>query len=265
MIHISDPKEIFSKKNIAVWLISAFKAGFINSFGFLATGKFVSHVTGFGTQIGLALGHDEIFFGAELFIIPVAFIFGGVVTSLVLDKNYSKTQTPEYFKIQGLITLLIAVVILIGEFGLVQSEVPFDADESYNFYEFILIGLLCFICGLKNSLITWSTFGKIRVTHLTGIATDIGLHLIRTFKNDQPSPRFKEDRDINIIRIFTFASFSLGACLSAILYPLIDFKGFIVVFVISLVMTIISLIDWKKRNSKPSIDSSFCENITQGY
>jgi uncharacterized membrane protein YoaK (UPF0700 family) len=64
MVHIENQDHIFSKRVAWIWLIAAFKAGFINSAGFLATGKFVSHITGFGTQVGMAVGHNDFLFGA---------------------------------------------------------------------------------------------------------------------------------------------------------------------------------------------------------
>lgn len=256
MVHIENVVDVFRKNYTPIWLISAFKAGFINSAGFLITGKFVSHVTGFGTHAGIAVGHEDYFFGAEILFIPLSFIFGGVVTSLMLDKKYSKDETPKYFLVQGLITLLIGAVILAGEIG-IKKGIIFDADNSYSFLELLICSLLCFICGLKNSLITWATYGKIRVTHLTGTATDIGLNLIRSFNKNQPSPRFKEDRRVNAIRILTFLSFSAGAGVSAVIIPIVSYKGFFVVFAISLLMTMISVRDYTLRQNKlknPMVD-----------
>ena len=89
MIYLENTTEIYKFKNVLIWLTSSFKAGFINSAGFLATGKFVSHVTGFGTQTGLAFGHQDYFFGLELFFIPLSFIFGGVATdNRVVDREF---------------------------------------------------------------------------------------------------------------------------------------------------------------------------------
>ncbi len=254
MIHTENVQEVYSKKNIPIWLISAFKAGLINSAGLLATGKFVSHVTGFGTQVGMAIGHDDYFFGAELLIIPISFIFGGVLTSLILDKNYEKDETPPYWKVQSLITLLILVVIFLGESGIIQSSIQFDSDERYSAIEFTMISLLCLICGLKNGLVTWTTFGKIRVTHLTGLSTDLGLNLVRNFKKGWPSPRFKEDPSVNILRIMTFLFFSTGAFISALLFPKIGYKVFFIVLFISLFMTGISILDAKRRKKDSDSD-----------
>jgi uncharacterized membrane protein YoaK (UPF0700 family) len=250
VIHFDDLSKIYSPKYLWLWFCSAFKAGFINSAGFLATGKFVSHVTGFGTTVGIAFGHDEYFFGAELLIIPISFIMGGVLTSFILDRRYDSNKTPPYYIVQGLITVLIGLIIFLGESGWIAGEAPFDVDEKYNLVEFAVIGLLCLVCGLKNALVTWATQGKIRVTHLTGLSTDIGLHLIRTFNSSQPSPQFKEKRIVNIVRIFTFISFSTGALVSALLFPLVGFKVFFVVMFISVVMTIYSFVD-SRRYSLP--------------
>lgn len=249
MIHLQQVSEVYNKRSIILWLISAFKAGFINSAGFLIAGKFVSHITGFGTQVGLAVGHDDYFFGAELLLIPIFFIGGGVITSLILDREYEKNQHPPYHLVQGLVTVLIGLVIYIGGTKMANGFVRFDSDLRYDFGEFAIISLLCLICGLKNSLVTWTSYGKIRVTHLTGVATDLGLNLIRTFTGKQAAPRFREPRIINYIRVLTLISFSVGAFLSAIVFPTLGFTSFGIVFLISLGLTIYSFYDGVKSES----------------
>lgn len=248
MIHSETVAEIYSKDKIPLWLISAFKAGFINSAGFLLTGKFVSHVTGFGTQVGVALGHADYFFGAELLVIPISFILGGVITSWIMDRSDLRGQHPSYWRVQGLITLLLIIVIIIGErFLSPDTQLPFDRDNHYTQLELLLISLLCLVCGLKNSLVTWSTFGKIRVTHLTGLSTDIGLNLLRTFSPSWRSKRFKEERFVNVLRIMTFVCFSLGAMISAVMYPIYGYKCLLIPVLISIGMSSISLWDSRKR------------------
>ena len=249
MIHIENVSDVFKNEYIPVWLVSAFKAGFVNSAGFLITGKFVSHITGFGTHAGIAIGHEDFFFGAEILFIPVFFILGGIVTSYILDRQYDRGETPKYFQVQALITFMIAVVILAGELGL-KKGISFDADNNYNLLEFFICSSLCFVCGLKNGLITWATYGKVRVSHLTGTATDIGLNFIRSFNKTQPAPRFKENKKVNGVRIMILLSFILGAVISAVTIPMIGYKGFLIVLAISIVMTIISLKDYLNQTTK---------------
>lgn len=253
MVHLENGDEAFTRGNITLWLISAFKAGFINSAGFLAAGKFVSHVTGFGTQAGIAMGHKDYFFGIELILIPVFFIFGGVITSLILDRDYSRNEQPRYYLVQGLVTLLILVIMLIGVSRVGTGYERFDANSNYDLAEFAVIALLCLTCGLKNSLITWTTYGKIRVTHLTGLSTDLGLNLIRSLGFSQASPRYNEKKIVNLTRLLTLVCFSTGAFISALLFPRIGFGCFLIVFLISLGLTIVSIIRrfaWEEEKQK---------------
>jgi len=246
MVHLNDPNEAFDRKHFWLWLVSAFKVGLINSAGFLATGKFVSHVTGFGTQMGIAFGHEGYFFTLELLTIPFSFIMGGVITSFILDRHLlDKTSPPPYYIVQGLITFSIGIVILIGEYEFTENLKPFDIDEKYDLIEFSIISLLCLACGLKNALVTWTTSGKVRVTHLTGLSTDIGLNLLGMI-NPKMKRKFKEKRSVNFLRIATFLSFSFGALISAVLFPHFGYKTFITVFLISLFMTAYSFYNRQK-------------------
>lgn len=240
MIHCESPATVYHPKNVPYWLISTFKAGYINSAGFLLTGEFVSHLTGFGTRVGITIGHRGYFFGFELLMIPLSFILGGVVTSLILDRHYERHEIPPYHEVQSLITVLIGTLVIMGELKLFSDELQFGTDGVYSLYEMAAVFLLCFICGLKNALITWTTYGKIRVTHLTGLSTDIGLNFIRMFNKDFPGPRANESKIVNWIRILTFLFFSAGAFISAMIFPVLGLKTFLVAFALSLTLTIIS-------------------------
>ena len=257
MIHCENITDVYSKEKLALWFMAAFKSGFINSAGFLISGKFVSHVTGFGTQVGIAVGHSDYFFGAELLIIPFSFIFGGVLTSFILEDTKHKNTNPSYHYVQALITILIGVVIILGESSLLPDNVAFDQDQKYDFVEFVIIGLLCFICGLKNSLVTWATFGKIRVTHMTGNATDVGLHLLSFISPRHKESRLKENRYINIYRMGLIFSFSSGALISAMVFPMIGYKSFLIVFVISLFVTFLTFYDNRRREALSLLKRSF--------
>jgi uncharacterized membrane protein YoaK (UPF0700 family) len=230
-------EDIYKKKYVLLWLLLSFKAGFINSGGFLATGKFVSHVTGFGTQVGLAVGHEDILFGIELLVIPIFFILGGFITAILLDRKYDDEEVPPYPYVQILITLLIGLVAWRGNAG--DFGIYFSGINDYH--QIIMIATLCLICGLKNALTTWATWGKIRTTHLTGLSTDLGLNLPKLFNLADKDTRFKEKKQVSIVRILTLVSFSLGAFIAAIVFPKLGFKGFYIAFYISILLSIISI------------------------
>lgn len=241
MIHC-DVKKLYEKKYVLLWMILSFKAGFLNAAGFLATGYYVSHVTGFGSMVGVSLAHEEYVFGIELLIIPLAFIIGSMLPTMILEKNYEGNKIPPYPLVQLLITGLLGVILLLGVtnfFG--QFNLP-QHDEN----DIILIGLLCLVCGLKNGLTTWATYGKIRTTHLTGLATDIGLNLPKLFRPREKS-RFPEERRVNSVRIATFISFSIGSLVSAFIFPRLMYVGFAIPFIISVALLGVSFMNYRRN------------------
>jgi uncharacterized membrane protein YoaK (UPF0700 family) len=209
------------------------------------TGEFVSHVTGFGTRVGITMGHDDFLFGFELLLIPVSFILGAIVTSFILDKK-DDCQSPSYHKVQALYAVIIGVILMIGYVGLIDYTSSFGTDNRYTPFEIFTLFLLCFVCGLKNGLVAWTTYGKIRVTHLTGLSTDIGLNFIRMFKPDRLSERFKEPSYVNVIRIMILLSFSCGAFVSAIIFPYLGFEGLWFPFVTAVILTLLAYFDYRR-------------------
>lgn len=237
MIHC-DQNDLYKTKYVAIWSALSFKAGFINAAGFLSTGSFVSHVTGFGTQVGLSLAHADYVFGFGLFAIPVTFILGGVITSFILDRPYAKNEIPNYPVVQFIITFFLGLVAYLGAVKYFSNQTPsFSKNE-----ELVIISLVCLVCGLKNSLTTWATGGKIRTTHLTGLSTDIGLNFLRTFKKQNHHWRYPESRKVNWIRIFTFIAFSVGSFISAIMFSYLGYRIFLIPFVMSLIFLVISIV-----------------------
>ena len=237
MVHVS-LKDLYRREYAVIWALLSFKAGLMNAAGFFFAGSYVSHVTGFGTQIGIALGHQQIDLGIELLVIPIAFIGGGVLTSLLLDRGYSVDRIPNYPLVQFLITALLGLIALLCSWGVFERNPEFPNGEK----SVVLIGLLCLVCGLKNSLTTWATHGKIRTTHLTGLSTDIGLHLPKLFQSEGANSRYREPKKVNYVRILTFFSFSGGSCVAAMLLSIIGYKIFYFTFGLSLFLLTISIV-----------------------
>jgi uncharacterized membrane protein YoaK (UPF0700 family) len=242
-------KDLYKKKLVFLWMLLAFKAGFLNAAGFLATGRFVSHVTGFGTQMGVSLAHEDYYFGIELLIIPLAFILGSSIPAWILERNYEENKIPPYPVVQFLITVLLGAIFFIGISGWFGD---FTTPKD-DLHDVILIGLLCLVCGMKNGLTTWATYGKIRTTHLTGLATDMGLHLPKLFRGGKQG-RFPEPRRVNTVRLATFVSFTVGSLMAAFVFPKFGYYGFIFPFVLSVILLAISFVNYHEaRKQLPQI------------
>lgn len=244
MVHV-ELEDVYRKEYTLLWVLLSFKAGLLNAAGFLIAGSYVSHITGFGTQIGIALGHHEYTFGAELLVIPIAFIGGAVFTSMVLDANYSKDKVPHYPVVQLAITSLIGLISI----GFAAGFFSPDMSVGHSVSSVILIGMLCFVCGIKNALTTWASHGKIRTTHITGLSTDIGLHLPKLFRPSGATSRYPESRAVTYVRVATLASFSIGSCMAAILIPTVGHGIFYIAFIISVIFSVISIVHRRKMLS----------------
>lgn len=235
-------EDLYKAKFVSLWMLLSLKAGYLNAAGFLATGNFVSHITGFGTSMGVSIAHEDYFFGIELLILPIAFILGSSVPAWLLDWKYSESEAPKYHRVQFLITMGIALIFLLG----VNQTFGDFSTIGNDQHDVILIGILCFVCGMKNGLSTWATVGRIRTTHLTGLATDIGLNLPKIFRRQEGS-RFPEPKKVNLVRVLTFLSFSFGSLVAALVFPKLGYWGLIFPFIISAVLSFFSYASYLKQ------------------
>ena len=242
-------KDVLRTENIILWLILAFQAGFINAAGFLACHRFVSHMTGFGTQFGLALGEGDPMGAFEMFLAPISFIVGSIVSGLLIDKRVFQGKEAHVRTSTIIQFALILVVLIGGTFNLFgQFGEPLILQRDY----FLLL-ILCFLCGLQNSTFTTLTAGQIRTTHLTGLSTDIGINLVRNYYiNNISDQKRRELINVNWLRIYTFTSFFVGSAISAIVMMVGDYQGFILPAGTSLIIVFyVHFLMYHKYNEDP--------------
>jgi len=209
---------------VPYWAMLGFQAGFINAFGFIACGRFVSHVTGFGTQIGLAVASSSSILAIELLGFPVSFILGSFVSSVMTSVKIDRGIKPKY----DLVTLLMPFILLslmllshFGAFGIFGDQLVQDRD-------FALLFLLAFVCGMQNGCFATLTKGQIRTTHLTGISTDLGTDLARTWFGRLSPLDLHLTKTNNFVRIATLLAFTIGSIFSVIVCQKYGFMALIV-------------------------------------
>ncbi|MCB0363343.1 MAG: DUF1275 family protein, partial [Bdellovibrionales bacterium] len=66
----------YSRSNLLVWLALAFQAGVLNVGGFLACGRFVSHLTGFAGFFGLEAARLRGLEALGMLTVPLFFLLG---------------------------------------------------------------------------------------------------------------------------------------------------------------------------------------------
>jgi uncharacterized membrane protein YoaK (UPF0700 family) len=230
-----EPQDYVKPRFISLWGLLAFQAGFINSLGFLACHRFVSHVTGFGTQVGISLGEGRYWYAFEMFSAPLCFILGAWFNGFLTVARRSRGLVPRY----DLVNLLMPVVILLLMIGGVLGFFgPFGEPLEFS-RDFFLLGSLSFLCGMQNACFATLTKGQIRTTHLTGISTDLGTDLALTLHGGLNA----HDRDLairrNIKRVVTFTAFSLGALISAVIDSRLGYWSFSIPMTTSLTVAMI--------------------------
>lgn len=196
------------------WIGLAFQAGFVNTGGFLACARFVSHMTGFSTQVGISFSQRDYFMALEMLSAPASFVLGAVFSALAIDRPLVHGQKPHYLLVMFAILVLYSTITAAGVFGFFG---PFGEELLYG-RDFLLMSLLCFICGLQNACFSSLTRGQIRTTHLTGIMTDIGIAFVKIFYLPEKGREVVVLRRLNYVRMLTVLSFSLGATVSALMF-----------------------------------------------
>lgn len=202
----------------------AFQAGLINTGGFMACQRFVSHVTGFATFFGIDVGEAKYAQALGMLTVPFFFLYGSMISGHLVDIKIKQHKQPQYYMAFGLMFALILIVLVggmydfFGEFG-----------ETYGgTKDNVLLALLCLVCGIQNGTITSVSKSVVRTTHLTGITTDLGIGLVRLFSYKKLSEHLNDELNALKMRVGIILSFGLGSVIGTITFLRVGYLGFLV-------------------------------------
>src|SRR5262249_8409607 len=153
------------------WLLLACAAGAVNGFAFQACAQFVTHVTGTATRLGLEWPRVGI--AVEYLAVVLSFIAGAMASVLALQARATRGKRPQWATPRLAVSLILLGVAAAGWAG---SFGPFGGPPGTD-PPFLLLSLLAFAMGLQNAAVSTTTGLAVRTTHLTGPATDLGIHL----------------------------------------------------------------------------------------
>lgn len=182
----------------------AFSAGAVNAGAFLANNRFVTHVTGTVSRIGLDVGSWALV--VDYVIVLACFIAGAAASVLAIDGRRHRGKHALWslplMLVAGILTFVAAAGMLgaFGEFG-GSVEQPVD---------FLVLSILAFAMGLQNAAVATTTGLAVRTTHMTGPATDLGVHLATAYFAAGDSR--KQALRGAMLRGGKIFSFALGAC-----------------------------------------------------
>lgn len=193
----------------------SFFAGALNSISFIGLGTFATHVTGFATLFGVHIAEKNFGNAFAALSVPLFFLSGSVISGLWVEARVRRNQKPHYDYVMYLCSFLLSTACLVGTIQGIELNPTYLHIEK----NFIVLSLICLTSGLMNAALSYSSRTTVRITHLTGITTDLGRGIaeiisLRFFKmKADPS-----ERRMNILRALTIVAFALGSVLGAYLY-----------------------------------------------
>lgn len=219
------------------WLNLAFTAGVINTGGFLACRRFVSHVTGFVTLSGVELTRQSWSEALGAVSIPLFFITGAMTSAWFTEPRPGDPQPRSLTPALTLVAAIMGATIVLGHQGFFG---PFGITEDIM-QDYYMLALLSSACGIQNATATSASASSIRPTHLTGTATDLGIGIVRA----TVSPRGSEDRrnetTVTLRRLALMGAFITGAIVGSWVFVRFEYTGFLLPMATSVLAVIFSL------------------------
>ena len=198
-------------------------AGALNTAAFETVGFFSANMTGNVSSLSDHLAKANLHVGLFFLLIVLLFIAGSSVSTMIINSGRRR-------KIQGIyaINILLEGVALLA-LGVVESWFRFS-DSGV-----LLILSLSFLMGLQNAVVTRISNARVRTTHVSGTATDIGIELamlldvLRRKESPKDAPLYIERLKLHI---FTVLAFLAGGVLGILLLQALSYKFLIVIGVL---------------------------------
>jgi len=233
MLTLHKRDDVFSLRHVPSWLMLCFAAGAINSTALLTCERFVTHVTGTVTRLGMEVMRLNILL--DFALVVASFVLGSMLSGLLLNGRALRGKRP-YFSlplwIAASITVAVGLAGHAGWFGPVGGAVDQPLD-------FVLLCSLSFAMGLQNAAVATSTGMLVRTTHLTGPATDLGVHLAELVWGEAEQRELaKRHAALRIGKILAYAAGAAAAV------PLVRQSGFLALLMPAAVIAAATLVSF---------------------
>jgi carbonic anhydrase/acetyltransferase-like protein (isoleucine patch superfamily)/uncharacterized membrane protein YoaK (UPF0700 family) len=216
------PQTVLSLRHTPSWLLLALSAGFVNAVAFLACSRFVTHVTGTVTLIGMDA--RAVLLAIDYLLVLACFVIGAMTSARWIDVRYYGKKRPFYalpLVVVGTVLFGLALAGMHGAFGAFGGSIESQRD-------FVFLSILAFAMGLQNAAVGSSTGLVVRTTHLTGTATDLGVYLATAiYSEGDPVIRHIATRHA-ALRAGKIAAFAVGAGIGAALARNIEYASLFV-------------------------------------
>lgn len=215
----------------------AFVAGAANAGGFLAVGQYTSHMSG----IVSSLADNAVLGDASLLISGLSsllsFLMGAAMSAILINWGRRRRLRSIYA------TPLAIEAVLLLCFGLLGSNL----EHHRMLFLHVTVGMLCFVMGLQNAMITKISRAEIRTTHVTGLVTDVGIELGKMFYwNARPvagEGNVQADRQKLTLLGSLLLSFVAGGLAGALGFKHLGFISTVPLAIVLLTLAAVPLVD----------------------
>ncbi len=226
--------DLLSRRHAPSMLMLAAAAGAVNAGAWVICERFVTHVTGTATRVGVDAGQWLLM--AEYGLVLAAFIAGAMASVIAIQARSFRGLPPlPALPLFGTAAILLgtAAAGVFGVFGAVGGGVEEAGD-------FAFLSVLAFAMGLMNAAVASSTALAMRTTHMTGPATDFGVTLVTAWLSEGDARR----RALYLagLRGGKVAGFILGAASMVPLVPTFGFLAFLAPATLIIVATVRSFV-----------------------
>lgn len=198
-------------------------AGALNAVGFLVAGSFTANMTGNVSAFADDVANGDIWRALSFAGLLAAFVCGAALAALAI-------QTGERRGVRSIYAQAIcaeAVLLLLLGAGFVLW--PHDAQET------AMVIVLSFVMGLQNAVTTMISGARVRTTHVSGMATDVGIELAALVGGTQSRrgalPKLR-------LHGLTLVCFAMGGVCGAVLFGLVGRWLFIIIAAILLMIAV---------------------------
>ncbi|AHD01164.1 YoaK family protein [Leisingera methylohalidivorans] len=204
LIHVGDERNGKIDRYLAAALSTI--AGALNAVGFLMARSFTANMTG-----NVSAFADEVAQGSWRsslsFLILLALFIGGAALAAAFV-TFGEQRGIRSIYAAAIAAEGVAVLAL----GLLLSA-------SVGISNMALVGILSLVMGLQNAVTSLISRSRVRTTHVSGMATDIGIGLAAVImpgrSRDAALPKLG-------LHVLTLSAFALGGVAGALLYGFID-------------------------------------------
>lgn len=192
-------------------------AGALNAVGFLIAGSFTANMTGNISASADHLANGDILIALTFVGLVVAFICGASIAAFAIkigEKRHIRSVYALAIVAEAAILFVLGAVLI---FSFAQT------------HEIFLVIILSFIMGLQNAVTTLISQARVRTTHVSGMATDIGIELaamaLDAGSHNDAVPKLK-------LYSLTLACFAIGGICGALLFQIVGNWLFIIAAIV---------------------------------